>query len=65
MMKIEELRSRITPLTKKNNIIKVTQIIQVTILKSILMKMMKISFNSQLIGIKTQKENILYFMMGR
>ena len=65
MMKIEELRSRITPLTKKEQYYKSHPNHQVTILKSILMKMMKISFNSQLIGIKTQKGNILYFMMGR
>lgn len=65
MMKIEELRSRITPLTKKEKYYKITRIIQVTTLKSILMKMMKNSFNSQLIELKTQKANILCFMMGR
>lgn len=64
-MKIEELRSKITPLTKKNNIIKVTQIIQVTTLKNMLIKKVNNSFKSQLIDIKPQKKNILYFMMGR
>ena len=64
-MKIEELRSRITPLTKKNNIIKVTRIIQMTTLKSILIKTMKKIVQFTIDRYQTTKKNIFYFMMGR